>query len=195
MVQGTLTIVIGGVRSGKSAFAERQLIDEAMTSGGRLVYIASGTATDSEMESRITRHQQDRSAFNWVTIEQPMQLEQLVSRIQPGDTILWDCVTTWLANEFYEGGETGVPCIQQDGCIERKIEKLYDTIEQLLCVAAHLSIVSNEVLDERPSPFTETQLYSKWLGEIYQTLVQMADTAIEMDTGIAVYHKGKGLIS
>lgn len=195
MVRGTLTIVIGGVRSGKSAFAERQLIDKAETSGGRLVYIASGTATDPEMESRITRHRQDRSAFNWITFEQPVQLEQIVSSIQAGDIILWDCVTTWLANEFYEGWQTDVPCIQQDGCIERKITKLYDTIEQLLDVAAHLSIVSNEVLDERPSPFTETQLYSKWLGEIHQTLVRMADTAIEMDTGIAVYHKKKGLNS
>ena len=64
MVRGKLTFICGGVRSGKSAYAERWLVNEARKNGGRLVYIASGKATDSEMQARIERHQQDRVRLN-----------------------------------------------------------------------------------------------------------------------------------
>ena len=79
MVRGKLTFISGGVRSGKSAYAEKLLVDEAEKNGGRLVYIASGIATDSEMQARIERHQTDRAAHNWTTIEQPVELGRSIA--------------------------------------------------------------------------------------------------------------------
>ena len=189
MVRGKLTFICGGVRSGKSAYAERWLVDESHQHGGRLVYIASGLATDSEMQARIERHRQDRIHQHWTTLEQPTKLEEVLPIIQQGDYVLWDCLTTWLANELYEGWETGTPCIKQAGCMEQKVRKLYATIDTLLMTANHLTIVSNEVLDELPSTYEETNYYRQWIGRIHQQLVARADTAIEMDYGLATYWK------
>jgi len=189
MVRGKLTFISGGVRSGKSSYAEKLLVNEAQNYSARLVYIASGVATDSEMQARIERHKSDRSTHSWTTFEQPVELEKLLPSIQPGDYVLWDCLTTWLANELYTGWESGKPCIGQSGCMEQKELQLYTSIDALVSQAAHLVIVSNEVLDELPSKYTETEIYSKWLGRIHQALVKKADTAIEMDYGIPIVWK------
>ena len=73
--------------------------------------------------------------------------------------------------------------------MEQKETQLYTTIDALLSQAAHLVIVSNEVLDELPSEYAETEIYSKWIGRIHQALVKKADTAIEMDYGIPIIWK------
>lgn len=189
MVRGKLTFISGGVRSGKSAFAEEQLLSKERINSGRLVYVASGTKTDTEMKIRIEQHQVDRAEHNWTTFEQPVKLEELLPSIHQGDFVLWDCLTTWLANELYAGWETGTPCIKSSGCMEQKEAQLYNTIDTLLEEVSELVIVSNEVLDELPSTNVETQIYSKWLGRIHQKLVAKANTAIEMDYGIASYWK------
>jgi len=193
MVRGKLTFISGGVRSGKSSYAEKLLVNEAQKYSARLVYIASGVATDSEMQARIERHKSDRSTHSWTTFEQPVELEKLLPSIQPGDYVLWDCLTTWLANELYTGWESGKPCIGQSGCMEQKETQLYTTIDALVSQAAHLVIVSNEVLDELPSNYAETVIYSKWLGRIHQALVKKTDTAIEMDYGIPIVWKNERL--
>ena len=148
MVRGKLTFISGGVRSGKSTFAEQQLVQKAQRQNGRLIYIASGVKTDLEMAKRIDKHQIDREKFNWTTYEQPLKVEELLPFIQSGDLILWDCLTTWLANELYEGWETNTPCIQEPDCMAQKEKQLYNTIDVLLEKASELIIVSNEVLDE-----------------------------------------------
>lgn len=187
--RGKLTFISGGVRSGKSAYAERLLVNQG---GGRLVYIASGSNTDAEMAARIVKHRHDRSPYNWITIEQPINLEQVLPLIQSGDLVLWDCVTTWLANELYAGWETDASCIEIPGCMERKEAQLFETIEAIRTKSTHFVIVSNEVLDELPSLSSEVRLYSEILGRIHRQLVEKADTAIEMEYGIAKFWKKEG---
>lgn len=172
MVRGKLIFITGGVRSGKSSFAEHYLMDERTK---RNVYIASGVAVDKEMKVRIKRHQDDRENYpvDWVTIEQPRYLEQVIPGIQQDDGILWDCVTTWLANELY------------DGQMEQVELQLYETINQLLEKAKVVVIVSNEVLDEALSTYEFTALYQAWIGRIHQKLVAKADYAFEMEYGIS----------
>ena len=172
MVRGKLVFITGGVRSGKSSFAEHYLMNEQAQ---RNVYIASGVAVDSEMKERIKRHQEDREnySFEWMTIEQPRHFGQLVAKIEQGDGILWDCVTTWLANELYEGK------------MEEKEKQLYEALDQLLEKAQLVVIVSNEVLDEPISSYEFTALYQAWIGQIHQQLVAKADHAFEMEYGIS----------
>ncbi|MFS0575920.1 bifunctional adenosylcobinamide kinase/adenosylcobinamide-phosphate guanylyltransferase [Sporosarcina sp. 179-K 3D1 HS] len=187
--KGLLTVILGGSRSGKSAFAEDYLVKKAQRTGGRLVYIASGTATDAEMQARIDQHRLDRAHINWTTLEQSVRMEEVLPSIRLGDLVLWDCATTWLANELYEGWDEGTPCIHQPGCMEAKEERLYETVEALRQKAAHLIIVSNEVLDDIPMSDPETKIYMKWLGRVHRELVRRADEAIEMDYGVAMYWK------
>lgn len=171
MVRGKLVFITGGVRSGKSSYAERYLMKEQAK---RNVYIASGVQVDGEMTKRIQKHRVDRQNYpvEWVTIEQPRHFEQVIPSIEPGDGVLWDCVTTWLANELYEGDMAMVE------------KQLYEAIDKLLEQAGVVVIVSNEVLDEPLSTYESVVLYQKWIGQIHQKLVAKADHAYEMEYGI-----------
>ena len=88
------TLVLGGARSGKSAYAERL----ARESGGERVYLATATAGDGEMSERIAHHR-DRRGPDWITVEEPFALADILMReSRPGRTILVDCLTLWLSN-------------------------------------------------------------------------------------------------
>ncbi|QMT16934.1 bifunctional adenosylcobinamide kinase/adenosylcobinamide-phosphate guanylyltransferase [Planococcus maritimus] len=182
MVPGQLIFVSGGVRSGKSTYAE-SLVRQA--NAKRNVYIASGVARDQEMAERIGRHQQDRAQDGWWTIEQPRQLSEALPLIHENDAILWDCVTTWLANELYEEFEEGSLCADTPGCMEQKWQELKNTIDALREQALTIVIVSNELLDE---PLVDPA-YQQWLGTIHQWLASRADQAFEMDNGLAIRRK------
>lgn len=193
-MNGKLTFISGGVRSGKSAFAERLLVEESANCGGRLVYIASGRAVDEEMEQRIDKHKLARAEASWKTIEQSVDLEEVLPFIQPNDFVLWDCLTTWLANELYTE-QDGTYCIRLEGCMEKKAARLFETIDAIREKAVHLIIVSNEVLDEPASKYEETRMYCEWIGQLHQHLVSISDEAIEMDYGLPLYWKKEGQVA
>jgi adenosylcobinamide kinase/adenosylcobinamide-phosphate guanylyltransferase len=193
-MMGKLTFISGGVRSGKSAYAEGLLVEGASIAQGRLVYIASGRAVDEEMEQRIEKHKLDRANASWMTIEQSVDLEEVLPFIQPNDFVLWDCLTTWLANELYEE-QDGTYCIHVEGCMEKKAARLFETIDAIREKAIHFVIVSNEVLDAPASKYEETRIYSKWIGKLHQHLVNMCDDAIEMDSGLPMHWKKEGQVA
>ena len=90
----SVTLVLGGARSGKSAFAEQQ----AVGTGLPAFYIATAEARDAEMAERIERHRARRGA-DWTTIEEPLELAgALDAWIAPQRVVLVDCLTLWLAN-------------------------------------------------------------------------------------------------
>jgi adenosylcobinamide kinase/adenosylcobinamide-phosphate guanylyltransferase len=51
--QGSVTLVLGGVRSGKSRYAQ-QLAEQSR----RVVFVATATASDEEMREKIRRHRE-----------------------------------------------------------------------------------------------------------------------------------------
>jgi adenosylcobinamide kinase/adenosylcobinamide-phosphate guanylyltransferase len=88
------TLVLGGARSGKSAFAERLVRD----SGLARVYLATATAGDGEMQTRIARHRVQRGD-DWTTVEEPLALVDALTReVTRGRAVLVDCLTLWLSN-------------------------------------------------------------------------------------------------
>ncbi|MCP4993531.1 MAG: bifunctional adenosylcobinamide kinase/adenosylcobinamide-phosphate guanylyltransferase, partial [Gammaproteobacteria bacterium] len=62
-------LILGGARSGKSSLAE-QLADEC---GQPVLYIATASAGDEEMEERI-RHHRERRPAEWTSLEEPLYL-------------------------------------------------------------------------------------------------------------------------
>src|SRR5262249_36206392 len=65
----TVIFVLGGVRSGKSRFAQR-----IASASGSVIFIATARPSDPEMELRIERHRQSRPAA-WQTLEVPVDLD------------------------------------------------------------------------------------------------------------------------
>ncbi len=88
------TLILGGARSGKSAYAERLAVE----SGLAVTYIATAEALDEEMRERIARHQAERPA-GWKTLEAPRALAAtLRSEAASGRCLVVDCLTLWLTN-------------------------------------------------------------------------------------------------
>jgi len=87
-------LILGGARSGKSAYAEGR----AEASGLRPVYLATATAGDAEMAARIARHR-ERRGNAWQTVEEPLALgAALRTHAVAGRCVLVDCLTLWLTN-------------------------------------------------------------------------------------------------
>ncbi|MBI5561895.1 MAG: bifunctional adenosylcobinamide kinase/adenosylcobinamide-phosphate guanylyltransferase [Deltaproteobacteria bacterium] len=93
----TFTFVIGGARSGKSAFA----LGLAEDKPGPRVYIATACALDPEMTARIEAHKAARGP-QWSTIEEPIGVAERLSEISSG-AVLIDCVTLWITNLLMAG--------------------------------------------------------------------------------------------
>ncbi|OEC00792.1 cobinamide kinase [Lysinibacillus sphaericus] len=184
-----LIFISGGVRSGKSHFAEQEAVLRYQNKDlmdKRLIYIASGVAMDVEMEKRIVRHQADRlkQAIAWHTIEAPYQIQDAFHMLVEGDIVLWDCVTTWLTNAFYEGFDSGTPCVEKPGCLEDKIWFMKSAVLTLLDKKVTLFVVSNELFDEPPYGNEEVELYRQLLGNLHQWLVSISQEAYEINYGI-----------
>jgi adenosylcobinamide kinase / adenosylcobinamide-phosphate guanylyltransferase len=93
-----VVFVLGGARSGKSAFSEKL----AAESGLERHYIATGRAWDSEMEARIAAHRASRGV-NWITHEAPLHLAQALALVsKPDRIVLVDCLTLWVTNLMME---------------------------------------------------------------------------------------------
>jgi adenosylcobinamide kinase/adenosylcobinamide-phosphate guanylyltransferase len=89
-----ITLVLGGARSGKSAWAEAR----ALQSGLAPVYLATAEAGDEEMAERIAHHRARRGA-RWATVEEPLELATALGEwARPDRVVLVDCLTLWLAN-------------------------------------------------------------------------------------------------
>lgn len=93
-----VTLVLGGARSGKSAFAEGLAI-----AGGAATYVATAEALDAEMAERV-RHHRLRRGTGWRTVEEPLRLaETVAAEARPGRPVLVDCLTLWLTNLMLGG--------------------------------------------------------------------------------------------
>jgi len=96
-----MTFVIGGARSGKSAFAE-----ELAKKYNDVVYIATAEVKDEEMRDRIQIHRA-RRPFNWETIEAPFHVDRVIPNLDEKVGVVYlDCITLYITNMLLSD-ETG----------------------------------------------------------------------------------------
>ena len=86
-----LTLVLGGARSGKSAYAEGLV----MACPGPWLYLATAEVWDDEMAARVDIHRARRPE-GWITRDVPLSLPEAIAGTQ--GPVLVDCLTLWLTN-------------------------------------------------------------------------------------------------
>jgi adenosylcobinamide kinase / adenosylcobinamide-phosphate guanylyltransferase len=189
MAGESLIFISGGVRSGKSSFAERTAAGLAIKTEGKLHYIAAGKAYDPEMEARIQRHQDDRekSGLSWTTWEKPSALEEISGNFNNQDIVLFDCLTTLLNNELFRA---------EDDWRNREFQEnlssdILRAITEIRKNCRALIVVSNEVLNEPIGKNDLVITYSKILGTLHRNIVGMADEAYLVEAGIPLQMKGE----
>jgi adenosylcobinamide kinase / adenosylcobinamide-phosphate guanylyltransferase len=170
-----VTFVLGGARSGKSRFAQRIASEYR-----NVVFIATATPSDPEMELRIKRHRQDRPP-EWRTLEVPLDLYTAIMSLRDEDLAIIDCLTLYLANVMSHARI----CVAE---IEKYMERLCSAIKNTY---APLIVVSNEVGSGIHPSTPSGRLYCDLLGELNQRVAALAENVIVMMAGIPVPIKGR----
>lgn len=170
-----MILVTGGSGSGKSAYAERLVLD----SGSRnRYYLATMHAGDTESEKKIEAHRKRREGHSWITIEEPYDLCRAAGQIsQPDSALLLEDLSNLLANVMF-GASRG-----QQTDIVKGIRKLEENVSFLV-------IVTNSVFDDGITYDPETEKYLRALADLNRQLAAYADEVVESVAGIPVFIKG-----
>lgn len=170
-----ITLVLGGVRSGKSRFAQT-----LAARSSSVAFIATAQPLDEEMHLKIQRHLAERPK-EWRTIEEPLNLDGvLVDQGSKHQILLVDCLTLYAANLLE--AECGNPA-----AIEERLQRFYAALRSVPCSVA---LVSNEVGSGVVPPFPEGRRYRDVLGEINQRVASIADNVLLMVAGLPLALKG-----
>ena len=157
------TLVVGGVRSGKSRYAEAMI---NQYSHQKKYYIATAIAFDDEMTQRIHQHQMDRGR-EWITIEAPYDIVEI--QFVPNSVALLECLTVYASNLQYK-----------DKALFNS-ERIVKEILELSMKVKHLVVVSNDLFEGYYLNYSlETLEYLKVLSEVHKALAKEFDQVIEM---------------
>ena len=192
-IQSGLTLVLGGVRSGKSAFAERLAARHA----GPICYVATAEALDDEMRARAAAHRAARSAA-WQTIEAPLDPAATLHRAGRPAAVLLDCLTVWTSNllltELDQDSARIDPsaAAHAEACARSAVAALLDWQRE---TATPLYIVSNEVGLGVTPPYPLGRVYRDTLGRLNQQVVMRAERVYLVVAGLALDLKALGATS
>src|SRR6266705_3102109 len=135
---GRLLLVLGGARSGKSAYAQRLARE---LGGDDVLFVATAEAWDEDMAQRIARHQQERPAV-WRTLETPRQVGQAIALHRHGTAVvLVDCLTLLVSNTLLHCDASPDPAAAE-AAVQEEVTTLAQTCQ---ASPATCIIVSNEV--------------------------------------------------
>ena len=183
---GKLTLVLGGVRSGKSAFAEK-LAGEL---NGPVIYLATGQAGDGEMAERIRRHQARRPAY-WITVEEPLRpagaLAEALAAVEQPAVVLLDGLDGWVANLILEQEDADLAAVEglALGELERLVTVCRGQAAAAVLVSSEvgLSLVSDNALGRR---------FQDLLGTVNQRAAAAADGVYLVVAGLPLSLKAAG---
>ena len=171
----SVSLILGGARSGKSRYAEQL----AANSQKSVVYIATATAFDDEMQRRIQHHQQQRNA-EWMSIEEPLHLPDIIRQHAASNRcLLVDCLTLWLNNILFMAPKTQ-PAEWFDALFSACSDATGDII-----------LVANEV-GLGVIPMGEiSRIFVDEAGRLNQKMAQLANNVTLITAGLPLHLKGK----
>lgn len=167
-----VTLVLGGARSGKSAFAE----DLVLKSGLAPVYVATSQVWDDEMRVRVDAHAARRGE-QWTCIEEPDGLERALGTVDmPENAVLVDCMTLWITN-----------LMMGDADIAQRSANLIDRLENM---TAPVVLVSNEVGLGIVPENKMAREFRDHAGALHQGIAAIANTVYFIAAGLPLRMKG-----
>lgn len=176
-------LVLGGARSGKSRFAQQL----ASRLGKKVLFVATGSPSDEEMQRRIEAHKRKRPA-RWRTLEVGRDVaKKLAVQIEDAEVVLLDCVTLRVGNCMVKGKDISVeePAVRKKVLAE--VRGLINCAEEH---SVHFILVSNEVGLGLVPAYPSGRLYRDLLGEANQLLAARASEVYLMLSGIPLKVKG-----
>lgn len=175
----TISLILGGARSGKSAYAQHIAERSALA----VTYVATAQVYDDEFAARVAQHRQDRPT-HWKTVETPHRLAETLRREAASDRCLVvDCLTLWLAQ-----------CICPDCAPPEGVDwqsQRADFLATLPTLPGRIVLVSNEVgmgivpLGEINRHFQDEQ------GRLNQAVAALAQHVAFMAAGLPLILKGE----
>ena len=192
MGKQNLTFVLGGAKSGKSEFAESLYSRQE-----KVCYIATGVVKnpDGEMQLRIKRHQERRSA-NWTTREQYRDIAEVIED-NPLDGYLLDDAIMLVTNLFYDLVlEKTAPekiddylesaSSQEIGTIRERILNNWKKILSAVRVSEQSMVIVSDEVGLGVVPATkQTRILRDLYGEANQLIAKEADSVYFVISGIA----------
>ncbi len=170
----TVMLVLGGVRSGKSHYAQAEA-----SRFDRVTFVATASPSDAEMRRKIAVHRRERPAA-WRTVEAQSHLDRIIRQEgETADLLLVDCLTT------YCGGLLSRSRARQTR--HRHLDAVVDAIQT---TPASVFVVSNEVGSGVVPAFKSGRLYRDLLGELNRQMASVADRVVLLVAGIPVPIKG-----
>jgi len=161
----TLTLVLGGARSGKSRHAESLVTAFPPP----WTYVATAEPLDDEMRARIAEHRARRGA-DWRSIEVPRDLAGALAENSQGGAVLVDCLTLWLSN-----------LMLADADVAAESDRLEAALTQ---VAGPLFVVSNEVGFGIVPDNALARRFRDAQGRLNQQVAAIADSVLLMVAGL-----------
>ncbi len=171
-----ITFILGGARSGKSAYAQ-QLAEESKKT---VTFIATAQAYDEEMSARIRKHQSDRPQI-WQTLEIPTDIASHLKEIK-FEVVILDCITLLASNllmQFVNDEIVNEQTFMQ--AMQHETQTLISAIRES---NKEWIIVSNEVGLGLVPPYQMGRVYRDVLGWVNQSLAKEADSVLFMVSGI-----------
>jgi adenosylcobinamide kinase/adenosylcobinamide-phosphate guanylyltransferase len=168
------TFILGGVRSGKSRYAEQL----ARSAAKRVTVIATASAGDEEMAARIEAHRRQRPP-DWRVIEEPTRLAAALSAAaSPAGIVIVDCLTLWLSNLL---------CGDDAAAVGRETDALLETLAAL---PGDCILISNEVGLGIVPMSALARRFGDAAGVLHQRLAAVCDRVVLMVAGLALDVKG-----
>jgi adenosylcobinamide kinase/adenosylcobinamide-phosphate guanylyltransferase len=197
MSAGSVVLITGGGRSGKSTYAQR--LAEHLP--GPRVYIATAAPLDRELEDRIAKHRESRRDEHWsLTLEEPFALARAIRETGSSPTVLVDCLTIWVGNLMWaaeDGREQRAGATEQDVAAPTEQDVASACREIVAACREHegtVVFVTNEVglgiIPDNPA----ARLYRDLLGRCNQVMAAAADNVVLMVSGLPINVKGRDLL-
>lgn len=204
-----ITLITGGSGSGKSAYAEKYICHALNEKGCKeKYYIATMQVFDDEGQRKIDRHRRLRAGKGFITIEQPRDIQNAVSKLQSESSLktvrsaLLECMSNLVANEMfspvYASGMQAAEAEKEalddpenmkdydTAQISRVSKKVLKEVSILSENVAELVIVTNNVFEDGVCYDQSTMNYIKAMGIVNRGLAAMAERVVEVVAGIPV---------